>query len=410
MQESLLQYIWKNSLFQQHKYNADTGESVDIIDPGVHNSDGGPDFTNARVEIDGTTWAGNIEIHIPAYNNVILHVFTHTDRECFNSMGRQVPGIELQFDRGIEKRYRELIASRANIPCHNSLYKLNRALISFWLSALTIERLRLKISAIKELLEFTRNSWEEAFYIYVAHSFGLKINTLPFELVAKSIPLKILALHAKNQKQLEALLFGQAGFLEEVPRDEYQGNLKKEYLYLQAKYKLKPIKKHLWKFLRLRPKNFPTIRLAQFASLINRSKHLFSRTIECEEPGQLVRIYNCHVSEYWKNHYTFGKISEYSEKVLGKSTINSIIINTIIPFMFIFGEHKDNEAIKEKAILLLEKIPSEKNNITRTWASHAIHCRSAAESQALIELTTGYCHYKRCIDCQIGHLILKGTN
>lgn len=421
MQEALLQYIWKNSLFQQDRCITDTGEVVTILDTGMHNSDGGPDFTNARIEINGTIWAGNVEVHVNAsdwyahkhhtdraYNNVILHAVARTDKECLNAAGRQVPCLNLQYDKRIERKYRKLITNPTSIHCCNDLHKLDRTLISFWLSALAIERLQSKTSAVKELLSSTKNNWEEAFYIYTAHSFGLKINTLPFELIAKSISIKILSLHSNNLAQLEALFFGQAGFLEGDASDEYQESLKKEYNYLKAKYRLKPIENHLWKFLRLRPTNFPTIRIAQFCSLIYRSKHLFSRTIECYTPEQLISLYHCGVSEYWKNHYTFGNPSKSTEKVIGKETINTLIINTIIPFMFIYGGQKNDAALCEKAVRLLELLPSEINRLTRTWTEHGIHPRNAAESQALIQLSTGYCEIKRCIECQIGHLVLRG--
>jgi hypothetical protein len=421
MQEALLQYIWKNSLFIKEKYKSDTEESVTIIDPGSYNTDGGPDFTNAKVKINDTLWAGNIEIHLrasdwykhnhhvdQAYNNVILHVVSQIDKSCFNSAGRQICCIEIKCDRNIEKKYLHLLASASDIPCHESLSSLNSSLISFWLSSLTVERLQSKISQIHDLLATTRNSWEEAFYILTAYSFGLKINALPFELMAKSIPLKILSNHTGNLMQLEALFYGQAGFLEGETKDEYHSKLQKEYQFFKKKYNLQSIENHLWKFMRLRPKNFPTIRIAQFCSLIHHSNRLFSRTMECEEPGELISLYNCTVSEYWQNHYTFGKISASKLKSLGKATINSIIINTIVPFLFIYGENKNNPLIKEKAIRLLELLPPENNHITRRWSKYSVVCRNAAESQALIQLTNRYCIGKRCIDCQIGHLILRG--
>jgi hypothetical protein len=421
MQEALLQYIWKNSLFNKKTYRTDSGESITIIHPGIQNTDGGPDFTDARIKIDDTTWAGNVELHKNAsewylhnhhtdraYNNVILHVVIHADKICIDANGRRIPSITLEFNEGIEKRYKRLITDPSPIPCRKNLFKLDLNLISFWLSALTIERLQLKISEIQEILSLTKNNWEEAFYIQLATSFGLKINTLPFELIAKSIPLKILTHYSDNLLLTESLFFGQAGFLDGEIKDRYYEILKKEYHFLKKKHSLIPIENHLWKFLRLRPSNFPTVRIAQFCALMYKSKSLFSSTVECESTDQLLCLYECQVSEYWENHFTFGKQSEKSKKKLGKNTVNSIIINTIVPFMYIYGKNKNHSEIQEKALRFLEYLAPENNYITRKWIQCGIPVRNAFESQALIQLLTRYCREKRCIECQIGHLILKG--
>ncbi len=423
MHEALLQYIWKHSLFDDIEYLADTGEKIKVLEKGMHNHDGGPDFANAKIMIDGTLWAGNVEIHVrssdwnnhghqnnPAYDNVILHVVSNLDCICRNHLNRRIPCIQLSFDPTLELKYNKLVNCEELISCSKTLKLLNKSILSFWLSALAIERLCSKTKLLLNTFSATQNNWEETFYIQLAQCFGLKINTIPFEMVAKSIPFKLLLRHHENLFQIEALLFGQAGFLKGPCADEYQTKLQNEYNYLKKKYKLKNIEVHLWKFLRLRPPNFPTIRLAELGSLIHYSKALFSKVIECKNANQVYEIFRYPVSDYWKNHYTFGNISLQKEKYLGRQTIDIIIINVIVPFMFKYGEIKNNEDLKDRAIQLLEGIAPEDNFILRKWNTYGIVPRHAADTQALIQLTHEYCENKRCLDCQIGNMSLKSVN
>jgi len=420
MQEALLQYIWKQSLFEKNDYIADTGETIKILHPGILNTDGGPDFTNAKILIDNTVWAGNVEIHLKssdwekhghnkngAYNNVILHIANSIDSICTNLKGRRIPSIILKYDISIEHKYRKLLAEEKRIACSGSLPEIDKSLISFWFSALAVERLYEKTDYIKNLLTTTNNNWEETYYIHLSRSFGNKINSIPFELLAKSTPLKILAIHCNNLFQLEALLFGQAGFLEGEARDEYQLKLQDEYKFLKSKYQLKNIDINLWKFLRLRPSNFPTIRLAEFSNLIYKSRSLLSKTLGCNKIEEVQELYDCSVGEYWQNHYLFGKESKHRNKTLGIASINGFIINSIVPFMFVYGDHKNNEELKEHSVRFLEQLPAEKNNISEEWVNYGIKPAHAADSQALLQLTNEYCKHKRCLDCQIGNLILS---
>lgn len=420
MQEALLHYIWKHNLFAQKEYIADSGEKITIINPGQHNKDGGADFSNARIKINDTAWAGNVEIHVkatdwhnhrhqenPAYNNTILHVVDQADGKCITSSGRLVPTITLQYDRSIRAKYHQLMLSENNIRCTESLPKLDLSITPFWLSALAVERLREKTLSIRELLNQKGNSWEESFYIHLAGGFGLKTNLLPFELLAKSTLLKIVAKHAHDLFQLEALFFGQAGFLDEEPEDVYTAKLKEEYNYLRKLHGLKSIDKYIWKFMRLRPSNFPTIRIAEFCALIYRSRGLFSRLIECGTIRELYDLLDGEVSDYWKDHYVFGKNTVRKKKAIGNNTKDLLIINCIIPFTFVYGDYKNNDDLKEKALLFLEALGAEKNHITRQWEQLGISARHAADSQALIHLTKNYCTPGKCLDCQIGNLILK---
>lgn len=420
MQEALLQYIWRNSYFDNKEYLADTNEKIIVLHPGTLNHDGGPDFTNAKIRIDGTIWVGNVEIHLrssdwerhkhntnPSYNNVILHVAQNLDSECFNSSNRKIPSISIIPDAGIIEKYQSMINNEDLISCSISLPTLDKSLIKFWLSSLAIERLQEKTKSIIYLLRITNNNWEEAFYIAIAKSFGLKVNEVPFEILAKSTPLKIISKSINNLYQIEALLFGQAGFLEDNFKDEYPRQLKKEYAFLKKKFQLKAMDKHLWKFLRLRPSNFPTIRIAEFSSLLYNSRNLFSKTLQCDNPLEIYDLYSSRASEYWTNHYTFGNESPTKLKSIGRKTIDSIVVNTIVPFVFVYADYKNMEEYKAKIINLLEQIHPENNRIIKIWNKLEVRCRHAADSQALLQLTNCYCSRKRCLECQIGNLILK---
>jgi len=423
MQEALLQYMWKHSFFENKEYLADTNEKIIILNPGTQNHDSGPDFINAKMRIDGTIWVGNVEIHMkssdwkahkhntnPAYDNVILHIAQNIDAGCFNTINRRIPCISLIPDNKITERYYQLIKEEELIRCFKSIKRLDKSLLSFWLSSLVIERLQNKTDTIKNVLKFAKNNWEEAFYIAIVKNLGLKVNALPFEMLAKTVPLKILTKLRNNTFQIEALLFGQAGFLTISCRDEYFLNLKKEYDYLKRKFQLKGIKMHLWKFLRLRPSNFPTLRIAEFSSLLSGSGNLFSKTLACENPEQIRTLYRSKTSTYWDTHYTFGDESEYKIKSMGDKTIDSMIINTIIPFMFVYAEVKNNDRYKVKALRFLEQIKPENNKIIKIWNKLDVKCRHAADSQALLQLANFYCEKKRCLECQIGHLVLKKNN
>lgn len=420
MQEILLHYIWKNSLFGRIEYLADSGEEIQIIQTGIYNTNAGPDFTNAKIRIRNTIWAGNVEIHKrssdwyhhrhhedAAYNNVILHVVLTNDKTCLNQAGRAIPTVCITPEPELVTKYQQLMLSEKTISCNDYLPGIEPDRINFWLQNLLIERLMDKTESLNKLLQTTCNNWEEAFYIQLCRNFGLILNALPFELLARSLPLKILRHDPENRLRTEALLFGQAGFLGDEPTDDYMHNLKKEYSYHQKKHKLKPIEKHLWKFLRSRPLNFPGIRIAQLSALLCQSSSLFSDILNFEKPNEVVDYFSCDVSEYWKNHYIFGKESAPVEKKLGRSSVCLIIINTLAPFLFIYGDAKNKEFLKERAVSWLEELPSEKNHIIRMWKAAGILPRHAGESQALIQLTTNYCKLKNCLQCQIGNKLIK---
>lgn len=422
MKEEFLHFIWKQELFEKQLI-ADTGEEIEVISTGMHNHDSGPDFINARIKINNTIWAGNIEIHTrsenwkqhkhhidPAYNNVILHIVASKGAKCFRQNGEQLPTAELQYRPELYLNFQDILKSSDKIPCAKDLKLVDVFTVKIWFDSLCIDRIESKTNHIRDALSGTNNNWEEAFFHILSKSFGFKTNSLPFELLAKSIPIRILVKYSSNIYQLEALLFGQAGFLYNDFDCEYHLRLRKEYSYLKKIHKLSPIEQHLWKFLRLRPSNFPTVRIAQFAALINKSKHLLSKIIETENINDLRALFDCRASEYWNEHYNFGSKTTKKEKKLGKAAIDGILINTIIPFVFYYGKNRMRHELIDRALTLLSKIPAEVNSIIRKWRDLDIIAKNAAESQALIQLTNNYCNSKNCLYCQLGNEIIRKKN
>ncbi|MGC3978098.1 MAG: DUF2851 family protein [Paludibacteraceae bacterium] len=419
MNESILHYIWQYKLFPQHQLKTIDGDEMEVIDCGLFNSDAGPDFFNAKIKIDGTVWAGNIEFHQrssdwkrhrhsndKAYDNVILHIAENVDTDVFRTNGERIPQMELKIPEHIKRNYDELLANKKWISCEDKISQVESIRIATWKDTLLTERLEQKTELIFQLLEQTENHWEEAFYISLARSFGFGINGLPFEMTAKSLPLNVLAKHKDNLFQLEALLLGQAGLLEQTDSDEYQLSLQKEYRFLQTKYNLTPIAALQWKLLRLRPDNFPHIRLAQFSKLIHKSTKLFSKILEIEHINDLRKIFQSEVSDYWTKHYLFGKESPSSKKTIGNSSIDVLLINTVVPFLFAYGRKKNEETYIEKAFRLLETLPAENNSVIAKWHALNINAANAFDSQALLQLKKIYCDEKKCLRCRIGRQIL----
>ena len=419
--EFFLHYIWQNKLFNAENLTDDNNNEIKIVSPGIKNKDAGPDFFNAKIKIGNTIWAGNVEIHLnasdwykhnhhkdKAYNNVILHVVADNDSKTISEDGKRIPSFVLNYEKKLSDKYTKLINNKNTISCNNYIVSVDKLILNTWLSRLLIERAEQKTEYAKSLLEFKNNNWEEIFYIITARSFGFKVNALPFELLAKSLPSTILAKHKNNKFQIEALLFGQAGMLKDnTIKDYYFSKLKKEYNFLKKKYKLSEIENYLWKFLRIRPSNFPTVRISQFADLIYKSSHLFSKVIETKSISELEKIFDIKSSEYWNTHYKFGKESSLKEKRFGKSAVRNILINTIIPILFLYGKEKNKAEISEKAINFLENLKPEKNNITKKWENSGTKIKNAYFSQALIQLYNEYCIKKRCLDCRIGHQFIQ---
>jgi len=414
MTEQFLQYVWFQKMFSPLQ-STSQGEAVEIIDVGQLNTDAGPDVFNAKVKIGNTLWAGNVEFHQkssdwlrhehtqnPAYNSVILHVVFDIDTAIYRIDGSEIPQICLKFSPHLFEQYESLQRQKTFVACEQHVGKVSSVHLYNWLDRLLVERLEQKTHMIETLLNQTTNNWEAVFYIVLARNFGFATNGLAFELLAKSLPLMILAKHKNSLMQLEALLFGQAGLLEQTTSsDAYVVQLKKEYQFLRVKYQLEPIDYALWKLLRLRPANFPTVRLAQFATLIHQSSKLFSKILETTSYNQLRPLFQCEVSDYWLTHYLFGESSKSVSKKLSKSSIDNVLFNTVVLFLFHYGKVNNNEELTRRAFDLLSTLAAEQNNIVSGFANCGIKAHSAYDSQALIQLKRAYCDLHKCLQCHI---------
>lgn len=419
MTEEFLYYLWKNRLISHDLQTVDL-QSVQIIHPGYQNFDSGPDFFNARIRIGETEWAGNVEIHIKssdwikhqhqkdkAFSSVILHVVYEHDMDVYEIKDIPCLSLKASFDEALYFRYRNLISAKDWIPCGSQVTKIDDLILYSFLDSLLIERLQRKTNTVENYLSITNNHWESAFYIALARSFGFSVNAEPFELLAKSLPIEVLAKHKTNVVQLEALFFGQAGLLNRNLKDSYSQQLLAEYDYLKKKYQLEPLAGYQWKFMKMRPVNFPTIRIAQFAQLIHKSVHLLSKILEVNKMEDVYSFFKLETSDYWLEHFTFGTKSKKSVKNFGKPSFDLILINTIVPFLFVYAEHNQIEYLKERAILWLNNIDAEQNGIINRWIQSGIKVKNAAQSQALLTLKKEYCDKFRCLECRIGNSLLK---
>lgn len=421
MQEQFLHFIWANKLLDPRSLWSTTGDPVTILFPGEHNTNAGPDFSNARIRIGGMEWAGDIEIHRqasewyrhqhqsdPAYNNVILHVVHESDQLIRTQSGRLLPCLEIKnhFDPELLARFEDLRQHADRIPCAKLIHRFESRHWESWLNRLVRERLRQRSDLWLQQLAANKGHWEATYYHRLLRSFGQKVNALPFEQLARSLPYPLLAKHRDNLFQLESLLFGQAGFLNASFRDAYPQSLQREYRYLQHKYSLKPLKVSIWKFLRMRPNNFPTIRIAQFAALFHRQAHLFSPfagTIRSYE-----NLFRVQPSNYWQNHYHFDKATTASSCLLGKQAVHHLVINTVVPAMHAFGIYKQEPQWQESALALLHQLPAERHAVSRQWQDMGVRDEHAAHSQALLQLYQHYCCAKKCLQCAVGKQVLKG--
>lgn len=422
MKESILHYVWQHKLFTAHDLFTTDGEQVEVIDVGKYNTDAGPDFFNAKIRIGETLWAGNLEIHTrstdwekhnhhidKAYDSVILHVVDAADGDVYRIDGARIPQLALKYPKHIETNYEQLINEQKWIPCADKIAYVPSIFIQSWKNALLTERLEQKMQAISNLLLENNQHWEEAFYITLARNFGFGTNSQAFESLAKSLPIAALGKHKDNLFQLEALLFGQAGLLNDDAVDEYAAKLKQEYEFLRAKFALQPMNATQWKLLRLRPDNFPHVRIAQFAALIHLSSKLFSKIVENPTIDYLRSVFACEPSDYWQTHYLFTTESSRKSKKLGARSINGILINTVVPFLFCYAHQKNIQELKDIALQLLEKIPCEVNSVVAGWQKLGISSDSAYDSQALLQLKKHYCDEKKCLRCRIGHKVMTSN-
>lgn len=399
------------------------GERLEIISPGTRNNNSGPDFFNALVTIGNTTWAGNIEIHINssdwfkhghnsdnAYNSIILHVVYKNDIIIKRRDGSNIPTLELaeNFNIDILNNYNKLI-SRNDFPCGKLMGSVKQLVIDSWLDTLAIERLEEKCNEIITRINNSKGNIFQVFYQRIARSLGYTANADAMEMLAIKTPLVMLRKHSNNLFQIESILYGQAGFLNSQFIDSYPNSMKREYRFFQDKYSLSGMDRSIWRFMRLRPASFPTIRISQLALLIHRTSALPNSLLEADNILHLKKSLGVYASRYWNDHYRFDSKVPGNCKKLGETTINSIILNTIIPQLFIIGKLHNNHDEVNKALSWLSEIKYEDNKITRNFIKHGIIPKNACNSQALLQLRQNYCNKKRCLACRIGHSILRSS-
>jgi uncharacterized protein DUF2851 len=416
MNERLLQFIWQFQYFNRQHLSTDEAEVLQVIHPGTFNHNQGPDFLNATIKLGSTTWVGNIELHVkasdwnkhyhasdPNYKNVILHVVWENDHSIDQSPTLSLKDI---IPKILLERYQQLMQASFRQSCQNFLPALSSIAWLSWKERLVAERLERKSQRVLQLLEESRQHWEEVLWWMIAANFGIKVNTEAFEAMARSIAVNLLARHKNQVVQLEALLFGQANLLNGEYKDDYPKMLQKEHRFLKTKYDLRS-NSVLPHFLRMRPANFPTIRLAQLAMLVNNASHLFSKIKEMKKVQEVKAMLDVTANDYWNYHYTFDELADHKPKHLGNQMADNIIINTVTPVLFAYGSFTKQELFKEKAIHWLQQLAAEQNAVTRQWTAAEVSNHSAFDSQSLIELTNNYCNHQKCLDCAVGNKILR---
>lgn len=422
MKEEFIHFLWRYLRFDLSELKTTRGETIQIIETGEYNRDAGPDFTNARIRLGDTLWAGNVEMHLKssdwllhrhqedsAYRNVILHVVFEDDQPIPRDNGEPLPCLELRrrIPAGVYQGYEALLRDMDWIPCEQQLHKVPDTVRYLWLERMLVERLEQKTIVFEQRLHQNQNHWEEVFYEALARNFGVKVNADPFEQLARSAPLALLSKYRNSLFQVEAILFGQAGLLHDHMEGIYPQRLWREYCFMQQKHHLTPMVGSAWKMLRLRPANFPTIRIAEFAALICESGPLFAQILEARTLKEISRLFQVGISGYWDTHYHFGKASNERHKSLGRETIELLTINTIAPFLFLYGRRKGNSDYEDRAFQLLEEVRPEMNQITEGWRRLGVKAASAYQSQALLQLRRQYCEAQKCLDCAIGCYLLK---
>lgn len=451
--EKILQYVWKHRLWSSEDMLTNDGRKVRVIDPGLLNTDQGPDFFNAKVEIDGNMWVGNVEIHVratdwqrhghnndKAYDSVILHVVQKDDAPVYRTNGERIPQVVLDCSPRFGERLNDLLNARTEIPCSPSIPTLPRLLITEWIQALAFERLHSKVGRIRDLYDATCGNWEEVCYVTLSRNLGFGVNNDAMERLARRTPLRLLHKHSDSLFQIEALLYGQAGMLSSatennpkstsgsttvpgtsstatVPEaspsgnkvailDPYTQQLTREYAFLANKFSLTPIEGEAWKCFRMRPHNFPSRRIALLAHYIEGGFNLMQAILEAPDEKALRQLFSVELTGYWSTHYALGKESNMTTRALGEASIDIILINTVAPLYYAYGEITGNYDHIDRAIALLESLRPEKNSIVASFAMAGLKSDDALTTQALIQLKHEYCDARKCMYCKIGHRLL----
>lgn len=416
MKEEFIYYLWENRLLSKDLRTVD-GEDVSIVSVGVRNHDSGPDYINARIQIGGTLWVGHIEMHVnasdwfkhghqddDAYDNVVLHVVYHNDCERLN-----IPTLEIKgkFDESILAGYEGFLRSRLWIPCEKLISGVQQFTWLSWLERIVVERLEAEVKDVFAQLVENNYDWEQTMYQRVMRYLGMKVNNDAFELLAKLLPLRILRKHIDNAIQVEAMVFGCAGFLEQTFEEPYPVLLQREFKILRSKFNLSIMPMAYWKFLRMRPPNFPTIRLAQTASLICHCNSWFSKLLEINDLKSIRELFDIDTNEYWNTHFVFGKPSKMMKKTLGPTAIDVLVINAIVPVLFSYGIYHDDDELKDRSLGFLEKMEPEDNLVLRKFRSMGVVACNAQQSQAILHLYKCYCKKRKCLNCRVFGTLFK---
>ena len=420
--EKLMQYVWKHRLWRSEDMVTNTGKKVRVVDPGLLNTDAGPDFFNAKIEIDGHMWVGNVEMHYratdwkrhhhdsdKAYDSVILHVVAKDDAPVRRTNGELIPQLVLEVSPQFNADYASLVGATIEVPCATKIKQVPHLTIVEWVEGLAFERLHGKVERIHQLLDSFNGSWEDVCYVTLARNFGFGINNDAFERLARRTPLRLLGKHSDSVLQIEALLFGQAGMLDaqKPGMDSYYNQLCTEYAFLSNKFQLTPMEKESWKLFRIRPQNFPYRRIAMLAQFIEGGFRMMNRILEAEGEKEMRALFEVELSGYWTKHYTFGKPNERATATLSRSSTDIILINAVAPLLYAYGELTGNYEMTDKAIKLLEDLRAESNSIVSHFVAYGIDCPDALTSQALVQLKREYCDARKCIYCKIGHHLLS---
>ncbi len=423
MEEQLLHFIWHRQLFVRDDLLTTTGQAVAILHSGTPNHDQGPDFLQCRIRIGDQLWAGHVEIHVRSsawylhthdhdshYNNVILHVVWQEDQPVYTQDGYRIPCIELagRVEVALLDRYRHLMNNEEWIPCASALTDVSVLVRTAWLDRLMAERLEAKTEAILRVLKDSDDNWEQTFYIMLARQLGAPANSDAMEMLASRVPLHLLRRHGDRPDQIEAILFGTAGMLGRELTDPYPVRMKNEFDFLKKKYALLPMQALQWRFMRMRPPHFPTMRIAQLAALI----HAMPFFVSLLEAGMyaaewMTRLSVQPLDAFWKTHYHFTAVAPGASGRLGVGTVGTLLINVVAPVLFLYGKHQGRAEMKEAAIRLLSELPSEKNAIVTRWQRCGWIAADAGQSQALLHLKKQYCDTRRCLHCAVGMQVLK---
>ncbi len=424
--EALLQYLWEHRLWEYGALSTVDGRPLRIIDPGRRNTDAGPDFFNAKVNIDGHDWAGNVEIHTiasdwyrhghhndPAYHSVMLHVVGNSDCEVHRPDGSVIPQVRMAYTPHFRERYDAMVNNPSpGLACAADLTHLQPLYFTDWVTSLGHERLYSKVERVEQAVQRLDGNWPAAAFVTLARALGFSTNSDPFERLAFATPLQLLKKHGNDTTMIEAALLGMAGFLDDCPQSmapdtaQYMDRARSDFKFFCLKYGLKQPESMGWKMSRMRPPNFPHRRIAALAAMVATGFDFgreFAHADSLEKAREMFRV---EIGGYWLNHYNFGSSSSISPHAFSPDTVDLLIINTVVPLLYAYGLHFGDDSKTEAAVDILHSLPAERNSLTRLFTDLGIRCDDAFTSQALIQLRRAYCEPRKCLYCRIGHRFL----